>query len=691
MTTGPGPSSTAPRASGPDRPAPTVGNSAARGIHGLSAGADVVLLGGDGPSEIADSLTSVGASGSIVALAGTLPAQLLGLAETLERTGSAPAVVAAHDLVISEVALLDLLDRPGVRTASLVADPHALTEGADLATPARIGRDGKLVESVGTTAHVVTAPNRALPGMVRIAAPDRAAAARLLRAAAPLSAAWGSDAVAVAVLVLVRGGVTVQASPLGPFDWSRPGVRAVGAAGEPWRQRLRGASRGGDGFFSTYAVRPLSRRLTGVGLAHGWTPNVVTMVSLAFGVVAALLVATGARWAWVLAAALLLVALVVDCVDGEIARFTRRFSPLGAFLDAVGDRVKEYAVLAAVAAVAVREGSDGWPLALAAMAVVTLRHLEDYAYEHRLRGSRLSRPDLLPVQDTRDLGPQGARTTFAPAPSTRTQVVHWTKKVVHMPIAERYLLIALTLLTGRAMLVLWVLTVAVAVAVLWTQGGRVAAVLARRDPTWAAVVRADPRGDLDEQLDLGPLAVAVGRVARAPFLVGLLGAAVLVVGVPWVLWSGHLGASVGAAAVGFVLVAVAWQPPVHHRLAWQAPAALWVAEALTVGVLVHHSLGSWSAAAFAYVAAIAYHRYDVVYRLRDTATPPATWVAAAGLGTDGRLLALLVVGALAPDAVVPVLWVAAVLLAAGYLLESFVGWRSWISAQPDPLRTGSPA
>ncbi|GAB3066192.1 DUF5941 domain-containing protein [Pedococcus soli] len=670
---------------------PTVGNATARAVHGLSAGADVVVLGGDGGSAITQTLALLGISSPPVVLGGPLSAQLGGLADALARTGDAPAVVAAHDLGISPVALLDLLDGPGVRTAALVADPYALAEGADLATPARVGHDGKLVESVGTSAHEVTAPNRALPGVLRVSGPDRAEAARLLRAAASSADGWGSDAVAVATLVLVRGGLTVQAGPLGPFDWSRPGVRAVGAAGEPWRQRLRGASRGGDGFFSTYAVRPLSRRLTGVGLAHGWTPNVVTVVSLAFGLVAALLVATGAWWAWVVAAVLLLVALVVDCVDGEIARFTRRFSPLGAFLDAVGDRVKEYAVLAAVAAVAVRQGSDGWPVALAAMAVVTLRHLEDYAYEHRLRGSRRSRPDLLPVDVPRDLGPQGARTTFAPPPSTRTQVVHWTKKVVHMPIAERYLLISLTLLTHRPMLVLWVLTVAVAVAVAWTQGGRVAAVLAGRDRTWASVEQATGRGDLDEQLDLGPLAVAVSRALRAPFLVGLLGAAVLVVAVPWVVWSGHVGVGLVVAVVGFVAVAAAWQPPVHHRLAWQAPAALWVAEALTVGVLVHHTLDSWSAAAFAYVAAIAYHRYDVVYRLRDTGTPPASWVAVAGLGTDGRLVVLLLVALLAPGAVVPLLWVSAVALAVVYLTESFLGWRRWIAAQPDPLRTGSPA
>ncbi|MGA8979540.1 MAG: hypothetical protein WB473_10555, partial [Pedococcus sp.] len=130
-------------------PGPSVGNDTARAVHGLSAGADVVLLGGVASSPMPRTLAALGIVGSSVTLSGALPAQLSGLAEALERTDAAPAVVAADDLVISEVALLDLLDRPGVRTAALVADPLALTEVAALATPARAGRDGKLLESVG--------------------------------------------------------------------------------------------------------------------------------------------------------------------------------------------------------------------------------------------------------------------------------------------------------------------------------------------------------------------------------------------------------------------------------------------------------------------------------------------------------------------------------------------------------------
>jgi hypothetical protein len=268
-------------------------------------------------------------------------------------------------------------------------------------------------------------------------------------------------------------------------------------------------------------------------------------------------------------------------------------------------------------------------------------------------------------------------------------VVHWTKKVVHMPIAERYLLIALTLLTRRPMLVLWTLVVAVSVAVLWTQGGRVVAAMAGRDRGWSAVPRPTSRDHLDEQLDLGPLATAA-TVIRAPFAVGLLGATLLVVAVPWLLWSGSPWMALVVAVVATLLLGAGWQPPLHHPLGWQAPAALWVAEVLVVGVVVHHQLHAVSAAAFAYLAAVAYHRYDVVYRLRDTGVAPPRWVVLGTLGTDGRILVVVLLAAALPGAVVPALWAAAVVLAAVFLGESVRAWRTWIAAQDSAIRTSAP-
>jgi hypothetical protein len=88
--------------------------------------------------------------------------------------------------------------------------------------------------------------------------------------------------------------------------------------------------------------------------------------------------------------------------------------------------------------------------------------------------------------------------------------------------------------------------------------------------------------------------------------------------------------------------------------------------------------GRWCA--YAYLAAVAWHRYDVMYRLRDTGEPAAAWVTPATLGVDGRVVVLAVLGALgAPLA--PVLAWGALVLIAVYVVESARGWRAWLHAQ----------
>ena len=59
-------------------------------------------------------------------------------------------------------------------------------------------------------------------------------------------------------------------------------------------------------------------------------------------------------------------------------------------------------------------------------------------------------------------------------------------------------------------------------------------------------------------------------------------------------------------------------PPLQSPLAWQLPAFLWVAEAAWSSACSCNPLPEAAGAGFAYLAAVAWHRYDVVYRLRDT-------------------------------------------------------------------------
>ena len=674
------------------RPQPEglVGDDAARSVHGLSSGSDVARLGAGADLTRTDALQILTPVGAELVIddpsSTTLLAALADLAGASDRV---PLVVVAADLDLSLPAGLDLLDSPGVATGALTVSPTAVSQGVDRLSPVRVGGDGRLLESVGTISHIVTCPNAALPGMLRVAPADRAAAAAAWRRATALPPAADLDPFAVAVLALVRTGIPVQAVPLGPFAWSRAGVIATGSGGSAWQQRLRGASRGGDGFVSTYAVRPLSRKVTRIGLRLGWSPNAVTAVSLVLGVLAAVLVTTGSRWAWLGGAFLLQASLIIDCVDGEIARFTRRFSAFGAFLDAVGDRVKEYSVFAALAAVAARTGDHPWTLAIVAMALVTIRHLENYAYEHRLVPRRLSRPDLLALDQGRDGGPAEARTSFAPPPSRRRTVAKWAKNIIHMPIAERYLLISLGLLTGDPNFVLWLVVVCVSLSLIWTQGGRTVKALNGRD----GVVRADPRagwGHLDLQLDLGPVARLFGRAARLPFLAACLTMVMLAGVAAAMVVQDRAPLAFLAVLLAALVTGAGARPPVAHVMDWQLPALLWSVEALVIAAVAWaHLQASQQGLAFAFLAAVAYHRYDVVYRLRDTGEPAAVWLTLAGLGFDGRLIVVVGVAAWAPDAVAAVLGAGAVWLTLLYLAESTVGWRRWIMAQRPTTETTS--
>jgi hypothetical protein len=672
---------------------PLVGSGSARAVHGHSAGADAVVLpvagagsvgstgatGGPGAPGVSAALRELGLQPATVDGPGWLAA-LADAAEPADEPDVA-LVVAAGSLDVSAVALLDLLDRPGDPTAVATVERDALDGDDTGLTVLRVEREQRRVHSVGTTRHTVTRPTSYALGVLRIAASKRGEAARLWRdAAASRSAADPAiDPFDLALLVLVRGGLDVGAIALGPFTFTRGAAHSSGAPGSPWQQRLAGASRGGDGFFSTYVVRPLSRRLTGFGLRRGWTPNVVTVSSLAVGLLASGLAAVDNRWAWVAAAVLLQLALVVDCVDGEIARYTRRFSALGAWLDAVGDRVKEYSLIAAVASVAVRRGESMWLLATVAMVLITMRHLEDYAYYQRNRTARLLVvADQLDVDEPRDLGAPDARVTVPAPRHGRDEVVYWVKKVLHLPIAERYLLLSIGLVTFNARVLLWAITVAVAIALVWTQGGRTAKALLGIDEYRPDRALSPQRwGHMDFQVDLGPLARLAGRLVALPFLAAVVGSVIVggaatIVAVTretsWLV--------VGLVLVGALLVGAGSRPPLQDRLGWQASSLLWGAEAALVLALVNPLPESAEWCGYAYLAAVAWHRYDVVYRLRDTGRPAAAWVTTVTLGVDGRWVALAVVAALGGPLQAVLVW-AAVALFLVYAVESARGWRAW--------------
>jgi hypothetical protein len=564
------------------------------------------------------------------------PADALSRVSALLRAESGPHAFVAADLVVAPAAL-----------APVTADPYAGT--SLLVRPAAREADVRVrhhvVTSVGTTYHQVTAPDHRSVGALVISDADRTAAADaiddLVAAVRSGDLSIGAeDLVECMAVALTRGGVQVRAVPMVDVPWFRsPGDaedarRQAGAVPDDRIAQLQ-ANRLDDGFYSTFVVRKLSKPLTRVALRLGWTPNAITLLSFAIGIGAAAAFAVGDRWALVLGAVLLQVSLIVDCVDGEVARATRRFSALGAWLDASTDRVKEFLAYAGLAYGAYRMGVDIWWLAVVLVVLQTTRHMSDYDFSRvqRLREAYVPRRDVRFADDGASGAAGGWSVSGAMELSTRMNrrdAVRWAKRAIHLPIGERWLIISV-----------------------------VAALLG---PTWA----------LATQLVAGLLALAyvtAGRVLRTSTWHGPTPDA----GVDLLQRQGDSGP---------ILSLLATSVPAATRRRWWAQRSAWSVPALLrlleLGVVAAVAL-LWHpaavVAAFWWMAVVAFHHYDTLYRAMQGYAAPR-WLVWLGLGWEGRTVVVLVLAAASATALSAGLAWGAVLLALLFVVVASVQWLS---------------
>lgn len=531
------------------------------------------------------------------------------IAEALHHA-EGPVAVIAPDLVIADAALAQITRDPFAGTAMLV---RPAAQAGDVRVRHHI------VNSVGSGYHSVSAPDHVFVGALVVSAADAPVAAAAIDSLAEELAGGGlgpgpHDAVQLTAVALVRSGLQTRAIELVDVPWFRSpedlgaAQAAVQSVSDERIAQLQ-ANRIDDGFYSTFVVRKLSKPITRLALRLGLSPNAVTLISFAIGLAAAGSFAVGTRWALVLGAVLLQVSLIVDCVDGEVARATRKFSALGAWLDASTDRVKEYLAYAglAIGAAAVH-GIDIWPLAVIMVVLQTTRHMTDYDFSRvqRAREARVEPRAITIVDDGASSAGTGFSVSGAMEMSSRVNrrsAVRWAKRAVHMPIGERWLVISLAAAILGAQWALGLLIVLGLIALAYVLIGR-----SLRTLTWSGRTPADAALLLARQSDAGPIASALAH---------------LVSPVRWIAF---------------------WEA----RWAWAAPAGLRLGELGIVAVIALVVHPSALVLAFWWIAIIAFHHYDVLYRaIQGSATP--RWLTWAGLGWDGRtiLIVLAAIGGLA--------------------------------------------
>jgi phosphatidylglycerophosphate synthase len=104
-------------------------------------------------------------------------------------------------------------------------------------------------------------------------------------------------------------------------------------------------------------IRHLSIHATRALLPTHITPNGVTWLMVVVGVLGAFALPLPGLWGPVIAVLAMQLQILLDCSDGEVARWRQRFSPAGIYLDRVGHYLTEATIPFALGLRA-----DGWTL-----------------------------------------------------------------------------------------------------------------------------------------------------------------------------------------------------------------------------------------------------------------------------------------------------------------------------------------
>ncbi|MFM8523065.1 MAG: CDP-alcohol phosphatidyltransferase family protein [Actinomycetota bacterium] len=363
---------------------------------------------------------------------------------------------------ISEPHLELLTDYPRSTTAALVAIQN---NGNTLVRQNRVA-------SASSASHKVTIGNRDFVGAVRLSQRQRDAIIASVSSA--IVAEASGNALDLLLVALVRATIKVDAVDLLSAPWTRSDdvnerarVEKEITALNIGRLRLKIANRSNDGFFSVFFLRKFSKLLTWLAVKVHATPNQVTLLSFAIGLYSAYLFSRGTFVTILSGAILLQLSIIVDCVDGELARYTRKFSKLGAWLDAVTDRVKEYMVFLGLAYGASLDGKALWIPAMAMMAIQTFRHLSDYNFAQSVK-IRAEETFITPVEFRAEF--DGIVPTER---EPKGRLRYWLGKIIQFPIGERWLVISASAVIGGAQFTFIAMPILAAVSALVVYRGRI--------------------------------------------------------------------------------------------------------------------------------------------------------------------------------------------------------------------------
>jgi phosphatidylglycerophosphate synthase len=140
-----------------------------------------------------------------------------------------------------------------------------------------------------------------------------------------------------------------------------------------------------DEWWSSFVTSPLAIGLNYLVIDVKWlTPNLITLLSFLTAVISALFIIAGGTSNFLIAALLINLSHIFDCMDGQMARYRKTSSPTGSYFDRLTDQLQIITWFGAVAYAAFNQTHSVVPVFLAFIGVAfySLRGYVKYVAIH---------------------------------------------------------------------------------------------------------------------------------------------------------------------------------------------------------------------------------------------------------------------------------------------------------------------
>ncbi len=227
------------------------------------------------------------------------------------------------------------------------------------------------------------------------------------------------------------------------------------------KQKIKNAIKKKDGWWASIFSGPLANIFLIFIADIKWiTPNWVTTFSLFTCIIAAAFISTGLPIFLIIGAMLIQLVFILDCLDGQLARYREQSSNFGAWYDRVTDRIKDFLIYFSIALGHFKIYADWkiWPLGMISLFFV---YLFDYYVNQDIKLEAAERKEK--TEDEKTVLMKVLNSIFIAG-----EKIYKSLLILQFHIGEQYLLISLFLFFNQTRLLFYlIITLGLFYSIYW--------------------------------------------------------------------------------------------------------------------------------------------------------------------------------------------------------------------------------